>query len=160
MESCSLFPLIANLPHYLAVKSRQDRKESWVKSRALAKAKHVQKDQKEKNLAAQDGKAFKSTKFDYPSFQDTEVKNGFAVTEEVDGFSKKDGDIKRTVYRWRGIDFEEVSSTYITFDFCVAKLYKKIVDARITAVSYTHLDVYKRQIIVFLVTKVFPYHTY
>jgi histone H3/H4 len=136
IETCSLFPLISNLPHYLAVVERQERKKEYEATRDKEKLKNIQQ---AKRKAKKDKKNFVRPKFNYPTFQKEEVKNGFAVETED---SDKEGN-KRTYYQWYDIDIErdENDEHDINFQFYVNKVCRGILEERFSSGEVNASDI-------------------
>lgn len=122
IEDCSLFPLISNLPHYLAIVDRQKRSDKYELDHASAKAKNLRETRR---IAKNTDKPVKR-KFEYPKFQEVEVKAGFA--KAVEG-KKQDGSPKIN-YRWYGIDIERDPSeeSEIKFTSYAHKVCKNALD--------------------------------
>jgi|NOAtaT_5_FD_contig_121_389237_length_2187_multi_4_in_0_out_0_1 hypothetical protein len=136
LEKCSLFPLINNLPHYLTVVERQARRHEYELAREGEKNKGIQLARRK---ARNEKKNFVRPKFTYPSFQDVEVNNGFAVLREEED---KDNNIKK-YYQWYDIDVERDESDQhdVNFQFYVGKVCRRVLDDRIAAGDTSATDI-------------------
>jgi histone H3/H4 len=128
IEKCSLFPLISNLMHYTALVDRQNRREEYNDDRWSAHAKAMQQ---AKMRAKQTKKPYARPKFNYITFSEQEVEEGYAVKEET---ADTENNVK-TVYKWYGIDIDDATDTTerIKFTFYVNKICKTVLDERITS---------------------------
>lgn len=127
IEECSLFPLISNSPHYLAVVARQKRKEAYEHKKLQDKSKKVRSD---RLRAKKEGKTpARSTALkDYPTFQANEVASGYALAETRTNDKGKE----KEHYLWYGIDLEKnpEDEQRINFKFYVDKVTKDVLDER------------------------------
>lgn len=124
-EKCSLFPLIANLPHFLAVKHRQDRHDQWLNDRHVAKVKLIQNAKLKANRTKT---PYKNPKFSFHTFPESEVAAGYAKVEQT-----ATEESTRKTYYWYNIDItaDNVEEATIDFQFYIKKVYKKVVDIKV-----------------------------
>lgn len=124
-EKCSLFPLIANLPHFLAVKHRQDRHDQWLDERHAAKVKLIQNAKLKANRTKT---PYKNPKFSFHTFPESEVAGGYAKVEQI-----ITDESTRKSYYWYNIDIpaDGAEETTIDFQFYIKKVYKKVVDIKV-----------------------------
>jgi histone H3/H4 len=127
IEDCSLFPLISNSPHYLAVIARQKRKEAYEIQKLKDKNKKIQI---ERRRARKEGKnpARSTTLKDYPKFQTKEVESGHAIAVTKTSEKGKDKDH----YLWYGIDLDKHTddTQRINFRFYVDKVSRVVLSDR------------------------------
>lgn len=125
-----------NLPHFKAILERQKRKQNYLEERDKEKQKLVIR---ERTKAKREKKTYKRKKFEYATFQDVEVKNGFAkIVPNPNSKSEK----VVNLYQWFGIDTEtEVPGSELVlnlsdrpdasdFNFYVQQVCKKIISDR------------------------------
>ena len=131
IEECSLYVLVKDTPHFLAILDRQDRRAEYDDKIHQEKQLLIQKAKAE---AKKSGSKFKAPKYETPTFQEEEVKNGYAVRRDVPVIDEdgkpvliKKVDKKTKVetsepdvkyhYEWFGIDIDENESSESDVNF-------------------------------------------
>jgi len=103
IEESSLFPLINNLPHYVAIEERQERRATWL---ADKKEKDDEAAKKARAAAKRKGDQYKRPVSKVSTFEMHEVKEGHAIRIEEEK-TGKDGKKKiKTRFLWYDIDIE------------------------------------------------------
>jgi hypothetical protein len=124
VKELSLFPLISNSEHYLAVVARQLRKQKWIneRARALRRFNHGARLREARAGAA----AVVKSEFTFPSFADCEVKGGHAFITDTK-INKKN--VAKNSYGWHDIDVDRHPVTEIDFTTYVDRVCKEVVDS-------------------------------
>jgi|GEM_PF-3778508 len=109
LENCEWYVLFRNLPHLKAVIERQKRKAQYTADKAKERLKFVQKikNKAKKNAGLPKKEGQKREKFTYPTFQEVEVKNGFAEKREENVKDSEGVETTRTYYVWYGIEIDK-----------------------------------------------------
>jgi len=129
-ENLSLFTLIANAPHYLAVKNRRDRRLEFEETRAAKKAQLIRE---AKLKARREETKYKAVKFEKVTFEEEEVELNYAVARQVP-VKVKEGEEPRTKtkYFWYDIE-EERTEQSMNFEGAVDKIARSALDDAIFA---------------------------
>lgn len=123
--NCDWYPFFKDLPHFKAISDRQSRKLQWITSRDKEKQKVVMK---AKVKAKREGKNFVKPKFEFPTFPESEVNNGYA--RKVD--YKDAGGNDKFYYVWDSIDedFDQEENDDPNFNFYIQQLCKRIISEK------------------------------
>jgi hypothetical protein len=119
------YSLLRDLRHFKAVTDRKARKKAWVLETEKERARLMVR---ARTTAKRTGKEFVRPKIEFPSFQETEVKNEYAFKEERDDKGKK-----KTYYHWYGIDAEkedDPNKDDFTFNFYIGQICHAIINRR------------------------------
>lgn len=129
VENCSLYPLIAPLRAFQAIRSKQDR---FAEYQADVKHQQEEANRKARQDAKRKKKNYKKPELNLPTFAQKEVDAGYAKFND-DIKKGKDGEDDETaqVAQWYGIDIpadgeEVVDNT--DFNFYVTNVFKKVRD--------------------------------
>ena len=113
VENISLFPLVAKLPHFIAVEEKQHRKEEWAAAKKLADDEAAKK---ARAAAKRKEEEYKRPASKFITFEKQEVKNGYALKVEDEVENNKGETVKKVKYLWYDIDIERDDSSYDNFD--------------------------------------------
>lgn len=103
IEECSLFPLVNILPHYVAIEDRQQRREDWSSDK---KSTDDEAAKKARAVAKRKNEKYTRPVSKVTSFENCEVKDGYAVKIDQDKLNKEGKPVTKTKYLWYGIDIE------------------------------------------------------
>lgn len=142
LEKCNWYVLFQNLPHLKAILDRQKRKAEYNNKRDEEKEKVIMK---AKSKAKKDKKPYQRPKFNYPSFQETEVHNGFATKTETTTTDTDGKDVIKPHYQWYGIDLDgptdDPMNDNTRFQFYVQQVCKKVINRRSEVGSSDFLEI-------------------
>jgi hypothetical protein len=124
-DNISLLPLVLRAPHYVAVRNRAARRNSFYEDKEEARSKAIQQ---AKAKARREKSKYKAPAADKSTFEESEVELGFAVTKQVD-VRVKEGEVAKTKtkYSWYNIEIERTPTDF-HFDGTAEKIAREALD--------------------------------
>lgn len=136
VENLSLYPLVCNLPHFIAVEDRIKRRAEYAVAK---KAADDEAAKKARAAAKRKEEKYSRPTSKYPTFENMEVRNGHAEKHEKETVNKKGEPCTKVKYFWYDIDIDrdeedegfEVSDPDHGFNHYIRNICKKVKEEKV-----------------------------